>query len=74
MEMKCSFFLLKETQRSWRKINLLDRFGKESSLLVSGLCPSSLPYRDRQDNLADILTDEWDNIFMNVQVTEELNV
>lgn len=71
--MKYGFFLLKGAQRSWRKINLLDRLGKESSQLVAGLCPSSLPYRDRQDNLADIFTEEWDNIFMNIQVTEELN-
>lgn len=71
--MKYGFFLLKGAQRSWRKINLLDRLGKESSQLVAGLCPSSLPYRDRQGNLADIVTEEWDNIFMNIKVTEELN-
>lgn len=71
--MKYGFFLLKEAQRSWRKINLLDRLGQESSQLMAGLCPSSLPYRDRQDNLADIVTEEWDNIFMNVRVTEVLN-
>lgn len=57
----------------WRKINLLDRLGKESSQLVAGVCPSSLPYRDRQDNLADIVTGEWDNIFVNVRVTEGLS-
>lgn len=55
-------------------MNLLDRLGKESSQLVAGLWPSSLPYRDRQDNLPDIVTEEWDNIFMNIQVTEELDV
>lgn len=72
--MKYGFILPKGAQRSWRKMNLLDRLGKESSQLVAGLWPSSLPYRDRQDNLPDIVTEEWDNIFMNIQVTEELNV
>lgn len=66
--------MLKGAQRSWRKINLLDRLGRESFRLVAGLCPSSLPYRDRQDNLADIVTEEWGNIFVNIQVTEELKV
>lgn len=40
---------------------------------MAGVCPSSLPYRDRQDNLADIVTGEWDNIFVNVRVTEGLS-
>lgn len=40
---------------------------------VAGLCPSSRLYRDRRDNLTDIVTEEWDDIFVNVQVTEELN-
>lgn len=71
-EVKRGFLLLKETQRFGGKSIYL-RLGKESSQLVAGVCPSSLPYRDRQDNLADIVTGEWDNIFVNVRVTEGLS-
>lgn len=71
--MKYSFFLLKRAQRSWRKIRLLDKLGKECPQLVAGFCPSSVLYRDRQDDLADTVTEEWDNIFMNILVTKELD-
>jgi len=54
-QMKYGFFLLKKAQRL-EENNLCDRLGKESSQLVAGLCPSSLPYRDRQDNVPDIVT------------------
>lgn len=51
---------------------MLDRLGKESSQLVAGLSPSSILSRDRQDNLADLVAAQWDDTFVDVQVTEEL--
>lgn len=54
-QIKYGFFLLKKP-KGWKKIIYVTDLARRGSQLVAGLCPSSLPYRDRQDNVPDIVT------------------